>query len=248
VSHNPNIPGFPVVGVPSGTHPATQPYHPVMPDRYAYDPGPYEPNAPMANPTQSVPGPVALENRGYWSDVERAMRFTLSGGALFPAATGLNAPEINGVGAGVPFARALWRSAVFDLRPDLRASASVDYTVAFPINRSAAFGAGGALSCMIGVINGALQDLPLATAQVLELYTVEYGHVLDPTQLAALDTRQNATSTLWAAQTGTALLAFTPPANPIRYWQVALIFDLITVDGAADPPVPTNLSVWGGAQ
>jgi len=215
-----------------------------QPDRYAWQPGPYRPNGPDANPTRAVPGPVALENRGYWSGSPLVLQFTLA-----PLVAPLSNTEL-GFTRNEPFARALWQSPIFDLRPDLGASSGADHALAKPINRSAAFGAGAQLTAMITNTAGALSQLSTLQQQALEVYTVEYGHPALPNaaDLQPLNSAQNVTTHLWAAGAGSAMLPFSPPGNPMRYWSVALVFDVTNVPGVDVTAIPSTLSVWATAQ
>jgi hypothetical protein len=221
-----------------------------MPDRYAYAPGTYDREALHANPTGAVPGPLSMENRGYWSDANRRLTFQRSlGGPPFtwPADSPYGALAY-GFGAPVPYARALWQAGPFDLRPDLRASASADHTLAYPINRGGAYGAGAAMAVMIQDVSGALASLPLNQQLALEFYALEFGHVQTPELMTPLEIRQNITSHVWAAGSGAALIPFIPPANPIRYWSIAIIADVIPIDNVDPSSIPTTLSIWGTLQ
>jgi hypothetical protein len=219
-------------------------YGPIVPDRYANDQGPYNPQIINANPTQSVPGPASVQNLGYWSDTRKRLMFTNRVGGTFPA------PYSNGEyqwgNPNVPAARALWQTPVFDLRPDLKASAGVDPSIAFPIMRP--YGSGSLLSAFVENDGGVLGSLSNLIVPFLEFYAVGFGHPVDPQQVAPLSLRRNITSAVWSGASGAAILSFVPPSNPIRYWAVAIVVDLLDDDAGAAPPIPSTLSIWGVLQ
>jgi hypothetical protein len=231
------------------------PFHPILPKQYAYDPGAYQPNAPEANPTGSVPGPLAMENRGYWSDTRKVFQWSARGAVILPAVVRFPYGDPaggSGPTVGDPLFRGLWQTPPFDLRPDLRSSASADQTLAYPIYRGGAYGAGAVLSVLLEN----LRTIAGGVVPALEFYTLEFAHPLDPVGhlgafgegLAPLGTRQNITSQVWAASTGNALLTFNPPANPVRYWAVAIILDIVAIPGEPVPVPPAHLTAWGVLQ
>jgi hypothetical protein len=150
-------------------------------------------------------------------------------------------PSVTGPGTIDPlFARAIWRTPIFDLRPELNAASSY-LPEASPVNRSGVYGAGARLT---------LETRGLDTIGVMPLrvYSIEMGGVSDPRQMLAMNQRLDVTShfldPIPTAQgappqlpglpgliTGGSMMVWEPPANPMRYWQVAVIFEVLA------PPV-----------
>jgi hypothetical protein len=195
-----------------------------------------------------------MENRGYWSDSRKKFMWNAQdGGGSLPPNVAFPYGDPPGGDFGDPLFRALWQTPPFDLRPDLRSSASADQTLAYPIYRGGAYGAGAVLSVLLEGLAGAAADVDPA----LEFYTLEFAHPVDPVGfagpfgegLAPIGSRQNITSQVWAsAALGNCLLTFSPPANPVRYWAVAIIIDLVEIPGAPAPILPDRFTAWGVLQ
>ena len=189
-------------------------------------------NLPYSNPTASVPGPMALENRGYWTGPEVPIAWRLQNGTLVPPANPQLGPQ--------RFYEATFETPVFDLRPDLRASASAENQAAYPIWRGGAFGAGG--SCQI-LINGGRPgsaNARLITAiPYMQVWAQESASLSDPTDVRSITPPPfgpaasgaiDVTSEFYQGSEAV-LLNFIPPANPVRYWRCKLFFRFIEGQG-----------------
>ena len=217
-------------------------YGPVVPDRYANNPGPFNPGVVHANPTRAVPGPGHTQNLGYWPDQQKFLRFSAIVAPINVPAYSIGFGE--GGFATASVARALWQTPTFDLRPDLGASAGPDNTLGYPIMRP--FGGGGMLT--INITGVAMNGDPVPQA-LTEFNIVEFGHPTDPSRMLPLGLRKNVTSAvLGGVQGGFSILTVAPPANPLRYWAAALVVDfgVAGVDNVND--APSTLNVWGANQ
>jgi hypothetical protein len=137
------------------------------------------------------------------------------------------------------FARAIWRTPIFDLRPELNAASSY-LPEASPVNRSGVYGAGARLTLETRGLD--------SISSAIRVYSVELGGVSDPRQMLAMNQRLDVTSHFFdpiptgqgappqrpglpGLITGSSMMVWEPPANPLRYWQVAVIFEVLA------PPV-----------
>ncbi len=216
--------------------------------------GVYNPDVIYDNPTSAVPGPGAVENRGYWNGPETGIVWALIQG---PGELDPTRPEIGGLENVVPVYKASWKSPVFDLRPDLKASASTEYQAAYPIFRGGAFGAGASLQIMIrsrANFGGAINRI--AQWSGTEVWSQEAASLTDPLSMVTITpipavepitTLPSGAVDLTAAffQGGDAtLFYFSPPANPVRYWSVELFFKWHERELFGQPNFP-NLSLQG---
>lgn len=197
-------------------------------------PGTTDLNSFYDNTSRSVPQAPSPEIRAYWSGSPTPIRFTF---LPLGVANPLNAQVYQAAppaGLLQTTARALWKSPIFDLRPDLKASGSYQ-PEARPIMRGADFGRGARLILR----SSGLTQIPVG----FKVYSVEFGSTNNPRQMFAMNARQDITSHFfdpWPAQqggppqapglqnfgTGASLLGWEPAANPIRFWSVAVIFEL----------------------
>jgi hypothetical protein len=186
--------------------------------------GPVNKNLPYANPTASVPGPLATENRGYWTGPEVPVAWARNGSELSP-----NNPNLG----LLPRYEATYETPIFDLRPDLRASASAENQAAYPIWRGGAFGAGGSLQIMVRRTDGG----NIFDINYMEVWWQEFAALSDPTDFRAitpsnLNSGIEVTSQFYQGAEA-CLLNFVPPSNPVRYWKGRLYFKIVSA-----PPLP----------
>ena len=178
--------------------------------------GLYNPDVIYQNPTAAVPGPYATENRGYWTGPDVPVAWILQPGTVLNPVTGVGEER---------FYRASWESPVFDLRPDLKASAGTENQAAYPIFRGGAFGAGGTLQILIRRDGGAIPGISNIT-----LFAQEFAAVsVSPTPFGLgrpVTAGVDITSEFYQGMRGT-LLNFIPPSNPVRYWKTVLHFQWV---------------------
>jgi len=181
--------------------------------------GPVNRSLTYSNPTSAVPGPLALENRGYWTGPEVPVAWARVGTAPNPVNPDLgNLPEF----------QATYETPIFDLRPDLRASASAENQAAYPIYRGGAFGAGGSLQLMVRRSGGGnIHDIPY-----MQVWWQEFAALSDPQDFRSI-TPTNANSAIDVTSqfyqgAGACLLNFIPPSNPVRYWKGKLYFRIVS--------------------
>lgn len=174
------------------------------------------------------PGFVPNDPRGMWNN---------PGGTL-PYPSPKNAPVglWNGgqiqlvLGAAIAgttdWRQAIWRSPVFDLRPDIRGmaqqQAGVNGVSAVPIWRAAGLGAGGSLWVQINGLN--------RTALATQGLRVSYFERTTPNELNNLnrvtDRTDLSSEFVSADNRPNALLQFQAPGSSftVRFWQIQLIF------------------------
>lgn len=126
---------------------------------------------------------------------------------------------------------ATWQSPIFDLRPELRGSSmsaplsSPDGTVpgVVPIWRQT-YGAGGQLFVQV---ENLLSNTRALTGLVV--HAIELGHVNDVRRIVTIAQPEDVSSNFTNHQQS-AVLVFVPPGSgyPMRYWQVRLVFDILT--------------------
>jgi len=153
---------------------------------------------------------------------------------------GTRLDPITGVGQE-RFYRATWESPVFDLRPDLKASAGTENQAAYPIFRGGAFGAGGTLQILVRSGDGGF----IHTIPTMRVCAQEIAGLSDPNLAISITPPPvglgasgaiDVTSEFYQGNEGV-LLNFIPPCNPVRYWQTKLFFRFITGLGQQRPPV-----------
>jgi hypothetical protein len=134
-------------------------------------------------------------------------------------------------------ARALWKTPVFDFRHDLLGSMG-PYQTAQAVRGGQTFGGGITLA-----INPVFTPPTFAIPAVqINVYTMEYGHLSDPTLIRRINDIQDVTSDFFdPINDGT-----TAPYSPVltamgpqglRYWRCALIIDIL--NQATQTPVST---------
>ena len=188
------------------------------------------------NTSRSVPQAPSPEIRGYWSGSPSPIAFqTAPLGAGDPANAQVYDPAPP-VGLNPLVARGLWRSPVFDLRPDLKGSGSYQ-PEARPINRGSDFGRGSRLIVRTSTSLG--QVFPLD----FKVYSVEFGATSNPREMFAMNARQDITAHFFDMiqsqqgvppnepglenfYSGASTLGWEPAGNPIRYWAVMMIFEV----------------------
>ena len=184
--------------------------------------GLYNPNIVYDNPTASVPGPYATENRGYWTGPDVPVAWILQPGTVLDPVFGLIEER---------FYRATWESPVFDLRPDLKASAGTENQAAYPIFRGGAFGAGGTLQILVRSDGFPINQIPNVT-----VWAQEFAAVTNPQDIVSvsptptLTAGVDITSEFYQGEQA-ALLNFIPPSNPVRYWKTKLHFQWVEGQG-----------------
>lgn len=204
-------------------------------------PGPADLNAPYQNLSRSVPQIPAPEIRAFWSGSFTALTFQA---APFPAGSPYDQIIYDAAppgGLGALFARAIWHSPTFDLRPDLKAASSYQ-NEARPIARGSDYGRGARLMVTTTGLNN--------IGAGFKVYSVEFGSTDNPRDMRAMNSRQDITSHFFDPQFPTniptvptnpgqqsffgasSVLSWKPAANPIRYWNVAIIFEVT----AGNPP------------
>lgn len=169
------------------------------------------------NPVQveivgSTPVPVTevwTDLRGYYAETGK------------PAAFG-PAQARYGPTAGL-VAQAVWTSPLFDLRPDLAASAGyVGNTKA--VNRDVWLDGPGFR--LFGELRGFVEANATLAFGVLRAYSLEYGALVDPRKAAILGTRVDITADLFASNptTGVQWFRWNPVGVP-RYWGAIFILE-----------------------
>lgn len=196
--------------------------------------GPYDPNLPYNNPTMSVPTDAYL--RAYYRSTPYQLQFQ---------APGLYA-EYLGAPTNV-VARAIWKTPIFDFRPDLLNSMGPQQSSATPIRGGQTFGGGITLAIMPTYTP---PGTPLNPVQV-NVYTLEYAHLSDPTKIQRINDVQDVTEDFFDPINATfttppysMTLTASAPAG-VRYWRCAVIVDIITNDlQVLDFPVSIESTCW----
>ena len=198
-------------------------------------PGRADLNAPYENLSRSVPQLPAPEIRAFWSGSETPLTFQ---NTPFPAGSPYNQGVYDAAppgGLGSLIARGIWHSPTFDLRPDLKAASSYQ-NEARPIARGSDFGRGARLMLTTSGLNN--------IGAGFKVYSVEFGSTDNPRQMRAINSRQDITSHFFDPQfsvnittipnepgvqtqfAAASILSWQPAANPIRYWNVAVVFEV----------------------
>lgn len=184
--------------------------------------GPFNPVGPSRNPGGTNPFPLPSELPVPCHDLP-----------ITPLAWGAGAVTGNaavGLVEATTFT-ATWQSPVFDLRPELRGSSmsaplsSPDGTVpgVVPIWRQT-YGAGGQLFVQV---ENLLADARSLTGLVVNV--IELGHVNDVRRVVSIAQPEDVSSQFTNNQ-ASAVLVIVPPGGgcPMRYWQVRIVFDILT--------------------
>jgi hypothetical protein len=180
---------------------------------FAPTPGPYNPTITQQNVAGTVPGPLAPQLMAYWQQPDTLLMWgdaSEQGLALYG-------------GTSYVTQRAVWATPTFDLRPEFRGSAGLT-PQGVPISRGTFYGLGASLACQVFLSGEIPNDLYITT--------MEFGTIYDAqNSMAALGRPVDVTSVLGdgvGAASGnlrSALFNWRPPASPIRFWRVALIFN-----------------------
>lgn len=174
-------------------------------------PGRYDPSGFNRNPAGVFPAPPPSDlGPGNWFGPQTPLAFV---------------PGVVAADALV----AVWRSPIFDLRPDLRQAGIANPrrdTGACPIWRAGS-GMGGQLFVQVMGIDGLLALPPNpSTLTNLRVSAVEESHVSDMNQLATITTIEDITAAYFTAGKSSALIEVFPPGSgmPVRYWRYTLQF------------------------
>lgn len=132
------------------------------------------------------------------------------------------------------YRRAVWFSPVFDMRPELAGSAS-ESPIGVPIWRAGAYGQGVRMM-LEGQVSGDGTGLDMNMAYV----TFQATRV--PTDIAPVHYPQHVgyhgdRNDLAGSGLNFFAANFQAPANPVRYWQVAVIFDIAEDPGDTPSPI-----------
>ena len=209
-------------------------------------PGKADLNAPYQNLSRSVPQIPAPEIRAFWSGSPTPLVFQNAPLSVVYNQGIYEAAPPGGLGS--LFARGLWHSPTFDLRPDLKAASSYQ-NEARPIARGSDYGRGARLI----VTTTGMENIGAG----VKVYSVEMGATDNPRNMRAMNSRQDITSHFFDCQFNVNIptvptnpgqqsffgvsssLSWKPAANPIRYWGVTLIFEVT----AGNPP--TGVAIKG---
>lgn len=225
-------------------------------------PGTMDPTAWAANPQMSVPGVLTPRPLAQYATPTVPLVFT-SPFAAVGSTTNSDAPPVSSnvygeVGSDDPTdasysrrvrLRAIWWSPLFDLRPELQGSAG-PAPQGMPISRGPAFGAGASLIVQLRRGSDAGNREELYNYQ-MQMQTC----LFNPDQYLAI--MQPPTSITAAVQNSpitnnapTAMercqLVFTPPGNPIRYWRVCVVVDVLANGADASAAIPHEIMAWAG--
>jgi hypothetical protein len=177
--------------------PYQSPAGPLVPTAY------YNPELTWSNPTYSVPGPYAVENRGYWAR-PREQRF-------FDPVVG---EEYVG--------QVAWSTPTIDLRPDLRGSLGIE-PAGGQVFRGAAFGAGAKLHVKIAGID------MVAAGITFQWFYREFADPIDPQYCDIHDgippesTSKPVEFTEQFYNGGSAVvMVWAPSGGPVRYWRLEI--------------------------
>jgi hypothetical protein len=210
-----------------------QHYAPYPAQDWPRDAVPTTPNdeQPYRNPTYAVPGPRVNPNLGYWTGAEQTLTLRA------PDATAVL--RRSGYVEGV-IARAVWRSTVLDLSPDLRASASVT-PVAAPVSSPAAWATKEEARLQVEF----RKIKNVAEPGRFEIRYVEIGSTTTPENIVSLDAPQDVTPDFYASgwQDGATLYAANPTLvfrapGHLRYWGVIVVIDLVSGSIAEESRFP----------
>lgn len=188
---------------------------------------------PMSQVPEPFPPPTEWTDKGEWHNP--------AGTVPFPSPTNMPVGVWNGpptmlqwqAGAAPIVRRCTWRSPVFDLRPEQRASrGQVGNSGTLPIWKPSTVtgGAGGRMWVQIGDFGN--QVVPMDSMEILMR---ERAHIQDPNNMAVTCTDEDITDK-YVPGNQDVLLTFAPPGEgyPVRFYQLVLIFNIYDVL-ASDP-------------
>lgn len=213
---------------------------------------PFEPDAWAQNRLGTTPGSLAPQPLSQVFGDEVRLQFLSPFDANAPALIASNA--MGEIGSSNPGSttdysrrvrlRALWRSPVFDLRPELGAS-SGSVTAGTPVNRGTAYGQGMRLVVQLRRTNTATGGERFYCYQY-----VAWASLTNADQLVQVGAPVSITAAVRNAPiAATGALAqsqhvFTPPANPVRYWQAGIVCDVIANDADAEAAAEHRVRFW----
>lgn len=163
--------------------------------------------------------PVAKEDLSYWQREPVQLRLDTTIDPAFGPIASVNA-------------RAVYRSPMFDLRPELGAKWGYD-PIAVPITRSADV-EGSHLVGLLTISNP--NDTPYVAVTPFTFFSVEYGAITNPQAAVQIQARQDITTEVFAGgantnfpSQGTPLSAMLvwEPIKHLRYWGIAIVIDYV---------------------
>lgn len=172
----------------------------------------FDGNGPFWNPGQTQPWPLPQNTPvGTWETNEVPLTWTAGASPVDPSAV----------------VHAIWRSPVFNLRPERRnvgPAPSIDST---PIWRGGAGAGGQAFVRLSG-----MRSLPDACTN-LTIHSTEFGHPWSPTAVASIMSVADVTMD-FIDIVDTSIVPFMPPGSgyPLAFWQLILTFGFTSVHAA----------------
>lgn len=224
---NPTQTVFPVQGFP---YTAPGPLNPMYPAGGMSAPGTASGQiapGPVGGGVPQTPNAVQTPDTSYWS-AQTSLQFIPYNVNLLPPGVGSPAPQ--------PDVFIVWKSPIFDLRPNL--VAAPQQATGQPLAR------GSAAEVAVKIAYN-VAGLPLTPIRVYNVYAVEVGDPFSPanvtpvvglepvSSLMASDTSADATRTYNAV--------FTPPPG-IRFWQVCIVICQVTAGATVGP-----VTLWASA-
>jgi hypothetical protein len=181
----------------------------------------WEDPSPRQEP-QPWPPPKPWNDSGQWNNP--------SGTNPFPTPTNVPVGVWSGASQVVTVpvgATTTWRSPVFDLRPEFRASDGRRPTPSVPIWKPSTItgGAGGKLWVQ-------LQNTDTENIFGLQVLAQEFAHISDVQQMISVDGQEDI-STEFIPTAQSTVLTFVPPGAgyPVRFYQLELVFTVLTGTG-----------------
>ena len=171
-----------------------------------------DPIGMLANPMGSVPNVAGLQVPSFWLSQATIAIFRTQNLITPPPAAESDV-----------IARALISSPVFDLRPELGGSAATMPDNAFPIYH------GGMAACSF------LMTGPALVTQPIRVSCYERADFQDPESMQITTQPQEITEDYFDGLQN-AMLTFSPPPGPPRYWQVSILVDLLDSGNVNDLP------------
>lgn len=220
--------------------------------RVSFTPG-RDPSAQNKNAYETIPRVLVPQPLSQHGDGQVQLVFA----SPFTAGSPYNSNSLGEIGSNNPAStaysrrveyRALYATPLFDLRPELGASQAT--TSALPINRGNAYGQGSRL--ILQLERGQAGN---ADERFYNYQFADFTALVEPTRLFQTCAPQSITASIRntpiVADDGTSmvttLLPFQAPANPVRFWQLWIIVDVIANDLVPNAaPAPHKISWWAG--
>ena len=139
--------------------------------------------------------------------------------------------------------RAIFTSPLFDLRPELGASAG--NPGAASINRGGAYGQGARFNVQLE-----RGRTPNSDERMYNYQTIDFTATADPQKLVQTSAPQSVSAAVrnapivLAGTNTTTLLSFSPPSNPVRFWQLWFVVDVIANDLVPNALPSQHRVVW----